>query len=151
MSFFQCFVFHLRNHPLYPDFKQCVTFGSFPTEHMELVYNLSCILFLYFIPLFIIIVTYSCILAEITRTSKSHNNNSKLFYVTNWQYYTYLLAKQNVTDNIFKGEYNKCIYQAWGIRNQASVSKNKIMHQKILLLNLKKYDKKCKSLFYSHF
>ncbi|ERL87034.1 hypothetical protein D910_04436, partial [Dendroctonus ponderosae] len=44
---------------------------------MELVYNISCILFLYFIPLFVIIVAYSCILAEISRTSRSHNNNSK--------------------------------------------------------------------------
>ncbi|XP_019762499.2 adipokinetic hormone/corazonin-related peptide receptor variant I [Dendroctonus ponderosae] len=73
----QCFVFHVRAHPKNPDFKQCVAFGSFPNEVMELVYNISCILFLYFIPLFVIIVAYSCILAEISRTSRSHNNNSK--------------------------------------------------------------------------
>ncbi|CAG9766857.1 unnamed protein product [Ceutorhynchus assimilis] len=73
----QCFVFNLRSHPQNPDFKQCVTFGSFPNEFLELAYNLSCILFLYFIPLSVIVVAYSCILAEISRTSKSHNNKSK--------------------------------------------------------------------------
>ncbi|XP_050303894.1 adipokinetic hormone/corazonin-related peptide receptor variant I-like isoform X2 [Anthonomus grandis grandis] len=74
----QCFVFHLRSHPLNPDYKQCVTFGSFPNEFLELIYNLSCLVFLYFIPLTVIIVSYSCILAEISKTSKAHRvNNSK--------------------------------------------------------------------------
>ncbi|KAL1491477.1 hypothetical protein ABEB36_012071 [Hypothenemus hampei] len=73
----QCFVYHVKHHPDYVDFKQCVTFGSFSSEFMELMYNIISILLLYFIPLFVIIVAYSCILAEVTRTSKSDNNNAE--------------------------------------------------------------------------
>ncbi|XP_066142089.1 adipokinetic hormone/corazonin-related peptide receptor variant I-like [Euwallacea fornicatus] len=71
----QCFVFHLAPHPSNPAYQQCVSFGSFRTDLMEMMYNLSSILLLYFIPLFIIIVAYSFILAEISRTSKSHKNS----------------------------------------------------------------------------
>ncbi|XP_060527383.1 isotocin receptor-like [Cylas formicarius] len=73
----QCFVFRVKSHPHNPDYKQCVTFGYFSSTTMELVYNLSCVLFLYFIPLIVIVVAYTCIMLEISRNSKLAHESKK--------------------------------------------------------------------------
>ena len=43
----QCFVFRVRSHPLYPEYKQCTTIGTFQTpEKVMLVW--TAVLTLYF-------------------------------------------------------------------------------------------------------
>ncbi|GLH05344.1 AKH/corazonin-related peptide receptor, partial [Gryllus bimaculatus] len=63
-------VFHVSQHPEYPDFYQCVSFGFFRSQVEETAYNLFCVFAMYFVPLFVICFAYSCILFEITSKSR---------------------------------------------------------------------------------
>jgi gonadotropin-releasing hormone receptor len=65
----QSVVFHVSEHPEIPAFYQCVTFGFFATPRQEMVYNLFCVVAMYFIPLLVIIFAYSRILCVIASRS----------------------------------------------------------------------------------
>lgn len=55
---------------------QCVTFGFFSTDSMENVYNIFCLVAMYFLPLMIISGAYSVILYEISnRSNRSHGKD----------------------------------------------------------------------------
>ena len=58
LSLPQCWVFRLRYHPDFPWYGQCVTYGSFSSRSGEFLYFFLGMLFLYVIPLIVIIVTY---------------------------------------------------------------------------------------------
>lgn len=73
---FQSIVFHVSPHPKFPSFYQCVTFGFFSSSKQEMAYNLFCVLAVYFIPLMVIIVSYTCIMCEIS--NKSRETNGKI-------------------------------------------------------------------------
>ncbi|KAL1117558.1 hypothetical protein AAG570_003873 [Ranatra chinensis] len=66
----QSVVFHVLQHPQYPDFWQCVSFGFFRSQAQETAYNLFCVFAMYFLPLFVICFAYSCILWEISKKTR---------------------------------------------------------------------------------
>ncbi|CAL4112778.1 unnamed protein product, partial [Meganyctiphanes norvegica] len=69
----QSVIFNVQQHPMYPDFVQCVTFGFFNANNGgEMMYTVFCISFLYFIPLTLIIIAYTRIIIEISRKSKDN-------------------------------------------------------------------------------
>lgn len=74
----QVFVFRLTSHPEFPSFHQCVT-RSFlqPNPQGELFYNVFHVSIIYFIPLIIIIYTYTMILWKIHRKSKQQSQSGK--------------------------------------------------------------------------
>ncbi|XP_058809240.1 adipokinetic hormone/corazonin-related peptide receptor variant I-like isoform X3 [Phymastichus coffea] len=63
-------VFHVSTHPQHKNFTQCVSFESFPSDLFEKIYNVFCIVTMYFIPLTIICWVYLQILCEISSKSK---------------------------------------------------------------------------------
>ncbi|ODM91824.1 Gonadotropin-releasing hormone II receptor [Orchesella cincta] len=68
---YSIFVYHVAQHPVYPDFHQCVTKAFLKNEpYNELVYNIGSVSALYFIPLVVVIYTYSMILLKLYRKSK---------------------------------------------------------------------------------
>ncbi|XP_058809239.1 adipokinetic hormone/corazonin-related peptide receptor variant I-like isoform X2 [Phymastichus coffea] len=66
----QSIVFHVSTHPQHKNFTQCVSFESFPSDLFEKIYNVFCIVTMYFIPLTIICWVYLQILCEISSKSK---------------------------------------------------------------------------------
>ncbi|NP_001280549.1 ACP receptor [Tribolium castaneum] len=72
----QSFVFRVRAHPKYPNYEQCVSFGFFENTAQEIAYNLMCVMCMYFIPLFVIIVAYTAIMCEISKNSKETKGES---------------------------------------------------------------------------
>ncbi|XP_047482707.1 adipokinetic hormone/corazonin-related peptide receptor variant I-like [Penaeus chinensis] len=71
----QSVIFHVDSHPVFKNFKQCVTFGFFQTQVEERTYNLFCLAAMYFMPLLIIIVVYLRILWEISQKSKDSKDD----------------------------------------------------------------------------
>ncbi len=67
----QVYVFHVENHPDFPDYVQCVTYHSFPSPYWERVYITLGMVMTYIFPLFVIVVTYSIILLTIKKKSKN--------------------------------------------------------------------------------
>ena len=59
-----------RYHPDYPWYGQCVTFGAFPSRSAEFLYFLLGMLFLYALPLLVILVTWGGIVVHLHRVSK---------------------------------------------------------------------------------
>ena len=76
--FFQSVIFHQMNHPQYPSFQQCVTFGFFPSDTHEMVYQVFNVSAVYLIPLVVIVVSYSLILIEITKRSKDGKGKTRV-------------------------------------------------------------------------
>ncbi|XP_018577124.1 gonadotropin-releasing hormone II receptor-like, partial [Anoplophora glabripennis] len=66
----QSFIFRVMSHPNYPNYTQCVSFEFFTSPAQEVAYNLMCVMFMYFIPLFVIVVAYTAIMCEISKNSK---------------------------------------------------------------------------------
>ncbi|XP_035730524.1 gonadotropin-releasing hormone receptor-like isoform X2 [Vespa mandarinia] len=66
----QMMVFHLEAHPNITWYSQCITFNAFPTYTHELTYSLFGMVMMYWLPLLVIIYTYTSILLEICRRSK---------------------------------------------------------------------------------
>ncbi|XP_044735225.1 gonadotropin-releasing hormone receptor isoform X2 [Chrysoperla carnea] len=66
----QMVVFRVAQHPNVTWYKQCITYGSFPTYAHELTYSVFGMVVMYGIPLSVIIYTYSSILLEIFRRSR---------------------------------------------------------------------------------
>lgn len=91
----QSFIFHVETPPNYPNFTQCVTFGFFKSSVDENVYNIFCVLAMYFIPLVIIFWVYTKILCEITSKSRESKQGLQFFFI---HYYYQLLRYSN---NIF--------------------------------------------------
>ncbi|XP_056640774.1 adipokinetic hormone/corazonin-related peptide receptor variant I-like [Diorhabda sublineata] len=73
----QSFVFSVKSPSNVPQFTQCVSFDFFTTPSQEIAYNFLCVTFMYFIPLFVIIVAYTAIMCEIFRNSKSIQSESQ--------------------------------------------------------------------------
>ncbi|XP_060601483.1 adipokinetic hormone/corazonin-related peptide receptor variant I-like [Ruditapes philippinarum] len=66
----QSVIFHEDSHPNHPWFKQCVTFGFFPTIFHENVYNMFTMIAMYGLPLIIITMSYLLILREISKKTR---------------------------------------------------------------------------------
>ncbi|XP_076350250.1 adipokinetic hormone/corazonin-related peptide receptor variant I-like isoform X2 [Tachypleus tridentatus] len=71
----QSVVFRVQQHPQYPDFEQCVSFGFFSEIGQDRAYNIFCILALYLVPLAIIVFCYSRILCVISRRSRDNEDH----------------------------------------------------------------------------
>ncbi|XP_071535395.1 adipokinetic hormone/corazonin-related peptide receptor variant I-like [Panulirus ornatus] len=72
----QSVIFHVDTHPIFKNFRQCVTFGFFRTQVEEMTYNLFCLAAMYFLPLFVIVVVYLRILWEISQKSKDSKEDA---------------------------------------------------------------------------
>ncbi|XP_043483308.1 gonadotropin-releasing hormone II receptor-like isoform X2 [Leptopilina heterotoma] len=66
----QMIVFHVENHPNFTWYQQCITFNTFPSSTHELTYSLFGMLMMYWVPLTVIIYTYTSILIEIYKRSR---------------------------------------------------------------------------------
>lgn len=67
----QIYIFHVEAHPTFTWYTQCVTYHSFPSEAYERAYTVFGMVMMYLIPLTVIVITYSIILATIYKKSKS--------------------------------------------------------------------------------
>ncbi|ROT84956.1 putative adipokinetic hormone receptor isoform X2 [Penaeus vannamei] len=63
----QTMIFHVEKHPEYPWFEQCVTFNSFPSPTVELMYNVAGFLAMYAVPLCTIVFCYGSIVIVLYR------------------------------------------------------------------------------------
>lgn len=54
-------IFRLLEHPNRPNFYQCVDFGSYPSKWIEKLYTLNSLLFLYGLPLLVIVTCYTIV------------------------------------------------------------------------------------------
>ncbi|XP_047740226.1 adipokinetic hormone/corazonin-related peptide receptor variant I, partial [Hyalella azteca] len=63
-------IFHVDSHEVHRHYRQCVTFGSFPSLRHEMVYNLFCLTMLYVAPITIIVMSYGAIVITIVRKTK---------------------------------------------------------------------------------
>ena len=59
-----------RYHPEFPWYGQCVTFGAFSSRSAEFLYFLLGMVFLYALPLLVIVVTWGGIVFHLHRVSK---------------------------------------------------------------------------------
>ncbi|XP_014205230.1 gonadotropin-releasing hormone II receptor isoform X2 [Copidosoma floridanum] len=71
----QALIFHVENHPKYTWYTQCITFNSFPSFTHELTYSLFGMVMMYWVPLIVIIYTYTSILAEMYRRAQDSNSD----------------------------------------------------------------------------
>lgn len=84
---FQSVVFHVAQHPEYPEFSQCVSFDYFSTPMKEKAYNLFCLMVMYFLPLCVITFAYTCILFKIlTKTRENKGQYPVQFLNKIWMY-----------------------------------------------------------------
>lgn len=67
------FVFHVERHPDYLWYEQCITFNSFSSRHLEVIYVFFGMFMMYGLPLLVIIFSYVSILGEIYRRSVEGN------------------------------------------------------------------------------
>jgi len=67
----KAFIFHVESHPKITWYQQCVTYHFFKNELYETLYSIMGMLFMYALPLIIIIFTYASIYIEIFRKSRS--------------------------------------------------------------------------------
>ena len=67
-------IFHVASHPNHTWYSQCVTFGSFPNPATEKAYIIFGMIMMYFLPLLIIVVTYSIMLTKIYKKANSKSN-----------------------------------------------------------------------------
>ena len=69
LSLPQMVVFHVEKHPDYPWYEQCVTFNTFSSRLHEFFYFLMGMVFLYVLPLLVILVCYGGIIFHLHRKS----------------------------------------------------------------------------------
>ena len=69
----QMVVFHVDSHPDYPWYEQCVTYGTFSSRLYEFLYFLMGMIFLYILPLVVILVTYGGIIIHLHKKSSPLN------------------------------------------------------------------------------
>jgi len=75
---FKVYIFHVEYHPVFTWYAQCVTFNSFPSTNIELVYNFTSLFFLYGFPLIMITFCYTRILCEIYRINAEERNGKQV-------------------------------------------------------------------------
>lgn len=74
----QLIVFNVQTHPKYQWFLQCVNFDYFEEKWQERAYNTISLVFIYFIPLLVILICYTCICWEsFHRTVRPPNATGK--------------------------------------------------------------------------
>ena len=83
LSLPQTYVFHVEKHPKYPWYEQCVTFGSFSSRLYEFLYFFMGMIFLYILPLLVIMVTYGGIIKHLHQKSAS-KKKSKHIEIPQW-------------------------------------------------------------------
>ena len=71
LSLPQMIVFHVKAHPDYPWYEQCVMYGSFSSRLYEFLYFLMGMIFLYVLPLLVILVTYGGIIIHLHKKSST--------------------------------------------------------------------------------
>ena len=64
---YQLIVFHVMSHPNHTWYNQCVTFGSFRNELTESAYLVFGMVMMYFMPLTVILITYSIIILKLNK------------------------------------------------------------------------------------
>ncbi|XP_077865889.1 adipokinetic hormone/corazonin-related peptide receptor variant I-like, partial [Saccoglossus kowalevskii] len=69
------FIFRVLSPPADRSFTQCVTYGAFPYQILEPLYGEFVIVMLYFVPLVIIIVSYSTIFYQISKRSRDYTSD----------------------------------------------------------------------------
>ncbi|XP_050503980.1 adipokinetic hormone/corazonin-related peptide receptor variant I [Diabrotica virgifera virgifera] len=67
----QMLIFHVETHPNETWYYQCVSYNSFPSYGLELVYVIVSALLMYFLPFVVIIYSYASILLEIFRRTRN--------------------------------------------------------------------------------
>ncbi|KAG8229436.1 hypothetical protein J437_LFUL000958 [Ladona fulva] len=72
----QSFIFHVETHPNYTDYKQCVTFHSFPNRELEVAYSMFGNIVMYIIPLIVISFCYASIFRELSKKSMEHQGRA---------------------------------------------------------------------------
>lgn len=66
----QAIIFHVETHPNVTHYQQCVTYNFFKNEFQEVLYSFMGMLFMYALPLVIIIYCYASIYIELYKKSK---------------------------------------------------------------------------------
>lgn len=66
----QAVIFHLENHPNVTWYEQCVTYNFFTDEVYEITYSFLGMIFMYALPLIIIVFCYASIYIELYRKSR---------------------------------------------------------------------------------
>ena len=61
------FIFHVQQHPVFPEYEQCLDFDFFPTHLHQFWYRVLGMLLMYGMPLLVIVISYACIITEIFR------------------------------------------------------------------------------------
>ena len=69
LSLPQMVVFHVEVHPDFTWYEQCVTFHTFSSRTYEFLYFLMGMIFLYVLPLLVILVTYGGIIIHLHKKS----------------------------------------------------------------------------------
>uniref|UniRef100_T1K7G3 G-protein coupled receptors family 1 profile domain-containing protein n=1 Tax=Tetranychus urticae TaxID=32264 RepID=T1K7G3_TETUR len=62
----QAFIFHIKRHPRYPEFAQCLSSGYFDAEWKEKVYQIFTLCIMYFVPFFVTLFCYIRIIAALS-------------------------------------------------------------------------------------
>lgn len=70
---FQILIFHVENHPDYPQFEQCIMLHAFTFRYQELAFLFSSMFMMYLLPLAVIIFCYISIVIEIFKRSRNTN------------------------------------------------------------------------------
>lgn len=69
-------IFHVAHHPNHTWYSQCVTFNSFPSPAAEYAYIIFGMVMVYFLPLIVIVVTYSIMLTKIYKKARTATGTS---------------------------------------------------------------------------
>ncbi|GFS39744.1 gonadotropin-releasing hormone II receptor [Nephila pilipes] len=72
----QSIIFHMESHPIYEDFKQCVSSNFFAAEYQKMLYEILCILVLYGGPLIVFLYCYCRIMWIVCQQSNLTENTS---------------------------------------------------------------------------
>ncbi|XP_064609272.1 gonadotropin-releasing hormone receptor-like [Liolophura sinensis] len=70
----QAVIFHVKRGPFKQEFYQCVTHGSYTHHWQEQLYSALSLLFMFIIPLTIMVVSYGLIFCTIARKSRNYND-----------------------------------------------------------------------------
>lgn len=77
-SLLQAVIFHVKRGPFKQEFYQCVTHGSYTHHWQEQLYSALSLLFMFIIPLTIMVVSYGLIFCTIARKSRNYNGELNL-------------------------------------------------------------------------
>lgn len=77
----QSIIFHVESHPNITHYKQCVTYNFFRNHMHEILYSFMGMIFMYALPLIIIIFCYASIYIELYKKSRK--------CITGWKWLLY--------------------------------------------------------------